>query len=58
MENDYDYICTTCGNEITVPFDTACLDPPPIFCEECCSRFTFTSKEDAEENDKINFKEQ
>lgn len=54
MLKDYDYICKTCGNKISVrPINY----PPPISCTNCGNNFSFVAKEEVEENEKINFKE-
>lgn len=55
MENDYDYVCQTCGHRITVPFDRFY---PPDICSKCGSASSFLSKETIEENERVNAKEE
>ncbi len=54
MPKDYDYICRTCGNKVSViPFNY----PPPVSCTKCGDTFSFVAEEEEEENEEINFKE-
>jgi len=52
--DDYDYVCTTCGNRIKVPFDQF---HPPDVCNECGDALSYLSKETIEENERINARE-